>query len=62
MTRLAKSIRRELDVPSVPRPVVIEIDPETKRIGFRERGCRRTYWLPIATAYAMAIRTDSREV
>jgi hypothetical protein len=45
-------------VPSVPRPVIIEIDPETKRLGFREHGCHRTYWLPIATAFRMAIQTD----
>ena len=61
MTTLKKSIRREVDVHGIPRPVIIEIDPETKRIGFREHGCRRTYWLPIATAFAMAVRTDREE-
>ena len=56
MTTLKKSIKRELAVPSISKPVIIEIDPETKRIGFHEKGCRRIYWLPILTAFTMAIQ------
>jgi hypothetical protein len=60
MTRLNKSIKREVSCYGT-RPVVIEIDPETKTIGFHEKGCRHVYRLPIMTAYAMAIRTDTKE-
>jgi hypothetical protein len=59
MTKLAKAIKREVDCHGT-RPVIIEIDPETKTIGFHEKGCRRVYRLPIMTAYAMAIRTDTK--
>jgi hypothetical protein len=57
MTTLTKSIKREVAVPRM-RPVIIEIDPERASIGFHEKGTRRTFWLPIMTAYAMAVRTD----
>ena len=58
MTKLSKSVRRELTIPTVSRPVIVEMDPETKRIGFHEKGCRKVYWLSILTAYALAIRAD----
>lgn len=62
MTKLKGPIRREVTVPGIPRPVVIEIDPETKRLGFRERGARTTYYLPIMTAFSLAIRdTEGRK-
>lgn len=59
MTKLAKPIEREVSCYGT-RPVIIEIDPETKAIGFHEKGCRRVYRLPIMTAYAMAIRADTK--
>ena len=61
MTKLKKKVKRELDIPSINKPVVIEVDPETKRLGFREKGCRRTFWLPIKTAYMMAVMSDEKE-
>ena len=57
MTKLTKPISREVDVPRM-RPVIIEIDPESKRLGFHEKGCRTTYWLPIATAFTLAVRAS----
>ena len=57
MTKLTRPIKREVPVPRM-RPVIIEIDPATARIGFHEKGCRKTFWLPIATAFAMAVRTE----
>ena len=61
MTKLEKTIKRELDIPHIGRPVIVIMDPETKRLGFHEKGCRKVYWLPIATAFAMAIRTHQDE-
>ncbi len=58
MNLLAKSIRRAVAVPTVPRPLIIEIDPETSMIGFREKGAQRQYRLPIKTVFIMAINTD----
>ena len=55
MTPLKRPIRREVVVPGIPRPVIVEIDPETKRLGFREKGARTTYYLPIKTAFSLAI-------
>lgn len=60
MTTLLKPIKRSLVIPSISKPVIIELDPETKRIGFHERGCRKTYWLPIKTAYMMAILAEEK--
>ncbi len=60
MTKLTKAVKRELTVPSVNRPVVVEIDPETKTLGFHEKGCRKVYRLPIQTAFMMAILTEKK--
>ena len=60
MTRLSKPMRREVDVPKINRAVVITIDPESKMLFFREKGCRREFGLPIATAFAEAIRLSEK--
>jgi hypothetical protein len=60
MTKLAKPIKREVEVPRM-RPVIIEIDPERAAIGFHEKGCRRTFWLPIMTAFRMAVLIAEKE-
>ena len=61
MTKLNKTIKREVTIPRVNRPVIVELDPETKRIGFHEKGCRRVYWMPIQTAYTLAILQSERD-
>ena len=60
MTQLTKPIKREIAIPRISRNVIITIDPETKRLGFHEKGRRAIFWLPIATAFQMAIQLDSR--
>lgn len=60
MTTLTKALKREVSVPRM-RPIIIEIDPETHRLGFHEKGSRKVYYLPIATAYMMAIRSSEKE-
>jgi hypothetical protein len=60
VTTLTRTIRREVAVPRM-RPIIIEIDPETAKLIFREKGCRTAYSLPIATAYMMAIRTAKED-
>lgn len=61
MTTLTKPLKRSVVVPPCMRPVIIEIDPETKTLGFHEKGCKKVYRLPIATAFRMAIVTDKQE-
>lgn len=60
MTRLDKSISREMTLPGVLRPVAVTIDPETREIGFREKGCRKTYWYSLKAVYIAAIK-DGRQ-
>jgi hypothetical protein len=60
VTTLTRPIKRSLIVPTISRPVIIEIDPETKTLGFHERGCRKVYRLPIKTAYMMAVLTEEK--
>jgi hypothetical protein len=60
VTKLARPLVREVDVPRM-RPVIIEIDPETKTLGFHEKGCRKVYRLPIATAFRMAVLSTDKE-
>jgi hypothetical protein len=61
VTTLTRPIKRSLSIPAINRPVVIEIDPETKTLGFHERGCRKVYRLPIHTAFMMAVMTDKKK-
>ena len=60
MTKLTKSIKREVQTHGFVRPVIIEIDPETKRLGFREKGRHKIYYLPNLTAFYMAVKTDKK--
>jgi hypothetical protein len=53
-------MRREVDVPKINRAVVITIDPESKMLFFREKGCRREFGLPIATAFMLAIKVSEK--
>jgi hypothetical protein len=57
MTTLTRPIKREVAVHHT-RPVVVVIDPERTALGFHEKGCRTTYWLPIMTAFRMAVLTE----
>lgn len=56
MTELKGQIHRVIQCHG-GRPVVVTLDGDAKRIGFREKGCHTTFWLPVMTAYAMAIRS-----
>lgn len=61
MIKLIRPIKRSLTIPRISRPVIIEIDPETKTLGFHERGCRKVYRLPIHTAFMMAVMTEEKK-
>jgi hypothetical protein len=60
MTKLAKAVRREVDLYGVG-PVVVEIDPVSKCFILHEKGCRTRYHIPIKTVFLMAIRTNTKE-
>lgn len=60
MTILQKPLRREVAVHGIRRPLVVHLDPESKRVGVSEKGCRKVYWLPITTIYALAIRAEEK--
>lgn len=60
MTTLTKPLRREVSVGGIRRPLVVHLDPESKRIGISEKGCKKTYWLALATVYALAIRAEEK--
>ena len=56
MTTLTKPIKREISVPPVRRPIIVLIDPETKEIRLREKGCRTEYAIHVATLYALLVK------
>lgn len=56
MTDLKGQVKRRVDCRGITRPVIVILDAETKRIGFKELGSHKVHWIPIATAFAMAIR------
>jgi hypothetical protein len=62
VTTLRKPIKREVEgIGGVRRPIIVTLDPETKRIGLSEKGCRKVYWIAIQTVYALAIRADKEK-
>jgi len=61
VTKLLKPLKREVDVARFIRPIVVTIDPEQQRIGFHEKAAHTIYWLPIGTAYALAIRASEKK-
>jgi hypothetical protein len=61
MTTLKGQLHRTVQCPHMARPIVVTLDAETKRIGFREKGCRHVYWLPIQTIFTMAIKAGNAE-
>lgn len=57
MTKLNKTIKREVSLPKVKRPIIVELDPESKTITLREKGVRgKGYSIPIMTLYVMLVR------
>jgi len=60
VTTLTRPIKREVPVGGIRRPLVVTLDPETKRIGIAEKGCRKVYWIALATVYALAIRAEEK--
>jgi len=60
VTELKGMLEREVNCAHIARPVIVTLDAETKRIGFREKGCRHVYWLPIMAVFAMAVRDEKK--
>lgn len=40
------------------RPIIVELAPPGLLVGFRLKGARRTYWLPIDHCYREAVRNE----
>jgi len=57
MTKLnGKSVKREMTVGGLRRPLVIELDERTQVVRMWEKGCRTHYYLPALAIYGMMIR------
>lgn len=59
MTTLTRPVRREVNA-HYHKPIIVEIDPE-RGLGFREKGARKTYYLPVMTAYRLAVLSERKE-
>jgi len=67
MTALNKEISREAHATireaGQDRPIVVSLKPPGL-VGFRAKGCRRTYWLPVTACYTgeyhaqLSVHTD----
>ncbi|HOF17583.1 MAG TPA: hypothetical protein PK082_01640 [Phycisphaerae bacterium] len=62
MTTLKKPVSRETAARQfergADRPIIVSIEPPGT-LGFRLKGTRRTYRLPVATCFLLAVRSDS---
>lgn len=60
MTNLTKPVSRV--TPATAREVGkdrnIVVTMDGKLLGFRAKGCKRKYWLPISACYTMAVRAS----
>jgi hypothetical protein len=54
MTKLAKSVTREVEFNGVKRPVLVTMDPN-KTFRFREKGTRREFVFPMYAVMVNAI-------
>jgi CO dehydrogenase nickel-insertion accessory protein CooC1 len=59
MTKLARAVKREVDIPRM-RPVIVTIDPETKTIQLREKGSRTGYEIHIQALYILLVRGGAK--
>jgi hypothetical protein len=60
-TKLNGKVEREVEVPGIGRPLIVALDAEAKCLWLREKGCHKSYRLPLYTAFLLAIRSDSTE-
>ena len=60
MTRVTKTVTRVTDTTirekGKTREIVVHIDP--RRIGFRAKGCKTTYWLTADYCYNQAVKAE----
>lgn len=60
MTTVTRRVRRETSARQFSRgqnrPVIVVLEPPGDRIGFRLKGERKTFSLPVGVLYAMAVR------
>lgn len=57
MTKLnGKSVKREMTVAGLRRPLCIELDERTQVVRMWEKGCRTRYYLPALAIYGLMIR------
>lgn len=61
MTKLTKKLTRESDAAvyerSKYRPIIVSVEPPD-RIGFRLKGTQRSYTLPIAMCFRIAVEAE----
>ena len=60
MTTLTRRVVREtmatIHEAARKRPIVVTLEPPGRMIGFRPKGTRKTYYLPIDWCYARAVQ------
>jgi len=61
MTKLSKSIKREVSLPKVRHGVIISIDAERKKIFLHEKGSRTKYGIDILSLFELLIIKDMKE-
>jgi hypothetical protein len=62
MTPLTRRVVREsaamIHEAARNRPIVVTLEPPGRMIGFRPKGTRKTYYLPIDWCYARAVQAQ----
>ena len=58
MVKLNKPLKREISLPKIRRPIIVELDPESQEITLREKGARKGYSIPIATLYVILVKGE----
>jgi len=58
MTKLNKPVKREISLPKIKRPIIVELDPEAKTITLREKGGRKGYSILIMALYTFLVRGE----
>ena len=56
MTKLNRKVSREVEIHPPFRPIIVEIDPETKGISLHEKGCHKKYGISIEALFILLVR------
>jgi len=61
MTKLKRSIKREIELPKMRRPLIISLDLEGQKLILYEKGSRLKYSIRLLALYSLLVFKDMKD-